>query len=420
MANDQPLPHQQATDGRRRALRLDWVQPIGLLGLSIANYLLRLVTLGTYHFWGKTEVRRRLWSAIRLDDEPLEYTGTGRELFVGFLIVFALVLLPILLGGVTVAILFGPQSPALAIYQLLLYVLIALLIGIGTYRAQRYRLSRTRWRGIRMGLVGSSWRYGWTYFWTLLVLPFTLGWATPWRATRLQRILTDDMRFGDRPFRFTGSSGPLYGPFAILWLGALVILVVTGLVIQLGLTNLGIAAIAAKRGQLDSATVAKLIVIVYGVLAVALLAYSLLSAFYRAAQFNHFAGHTFFEGATFRASTTGGGLVWIAIGNFLIWLAGILATLVAVFAIAVGLGLALGTSPEQTPVLAQAFSLLGIAVIITAAGLLSPIIQARTTRYLVERMEIAGEVPLAEIAQGQDQGIRRGEGLAEAFDIDAF
>lgn len=417
MAHDQPLPHQQASTARGLALRLDWVQPIGLLGLSIANYLLRLVTLGVYHFWGKTEVRRRLWSAIRLDDEPLEYIGTGRELLLGFLIVFALVLLPILLGAFVIAVLFGPQSPALAVYQALIYVLIALLVGIGSYRAQRYRLSRTRWRGIRMGLVGSSWRYGWTYFWTLLTLPFTLGWATPWRATKLQRMLTDDMRFGDRPFRFTGSSGPLYGPFAILWVGALVIVVVTGLAMQLGLANLGLAEIVARRGQLDAATIVKLIVVIYGVLALALLAYSLFSAYYRAAQINHFAAHTFFAGASFRAATSGAGLVWIAIGNFLIWLVGITLAAGALAAVAFALFSTMGALPQ---VALQTLSIAFVAVLATATGLLNPIIQARTTRYLVERMEIVGEVPLAEVAQGMDQAIRRGEGLAEAFDIDAF
>lgn len=417
MANDPPLPHQQASAAASRPLRLDWVHPIGLLGLSIVNYLLRLVTLGVYHFWGKTEVRRRLWSAIRLDDEPLEYTGTGRELLLGFLIVFALVLLPILLGAFVIAVLFGPQSPALAVYQVLIYVLIALLIGIGSYRAQRYRLSRTRWRGIRMGLVGSSWRYGWTYFWTLLMLPLTLGWATPWRATKLQRMLTDDMRFGDRPFRFTGSARPLYGPFAILWVGVLVVIVLTGIFMQQVLTSLGLAEIVAKRGQLDAATIVKLIVAIYGVLALALLAYSLFSAYYRAAQINHFAAHTLLADASFRAATSGGGLVWIAIGNFLIWLAGITLAAGALAAVAFGLFSTMGALPQ---VALQTLSILFVAMLATASGLLNPIIQARTTRYLVERMEIVGEVPLAEIAQGQDQAIRRGEGLAEAFDIDAF
>jgi hypothetical protein len=39
---------------------------------------------------------------------------------------------------------------------------------------------------------------------------------------------------------------------------------------------------------------------------------------------------------------------------------------------------------------------------------------------LIENLSIEGEVPLAGISQGADQGIKRGEGLAQAFDVDAF
>ena len=49
----------------------------------------------------------------------------------------------------------------------MLYLLFFLVVGNAMYRAQRYRLSRTEWRGIRGGLVGSPGAYGWTYFWTL-------------------------------------------------------------------------------------------------------------------------------------------------------------------------------------------------------------------------------------------------------------
>ena len=42
----------------------------------------------------------------------------------------------------------------------------------------------------------------------------------PWRATKLQRLLSNDMRFGNRPFRFEARSGPLYGRFAIVWIGS--------------------------------------------------------------------------------------------------------------------------------------------------------------------------------------------------------
>ena len=53
-------------------------------------------------------------------------------------------------------------------------------------------------------------------------------------------------------------------------------------------------------------------------------------------------------------------------------------------------------------------------------GLLTPVAQARWTRYLVEHMRLNGTVALAAINQGADQGIRHGEGLAQAFDLDAF
>lgn len=398
-------------------LALDWVQPMGLVGLSIANFALRIATLGIYHFWAKTEVRRRLWSAVRIHDEPLEYTGTGRELLIGFLIVFALVLLPLMLAGIAIVVMFGPQSRALAVFQLLVYVLIALLIGVGTYRAQRYRLSRTRWRGIRMGLVGSSWRYGWTYLWTLLLLPITLGWATPWRTTRLQRMITEDMRFGDRPFRFDGRAGPLYGPFTILWVGTLV---VAGAAIFAAMSIFGdiaLLATAAQRDRLDNTLLLQVLGLVYGAAAVALLAYSIFSAYYRAAQINHFAAHTFFEGANFRGAASGAGLIWLAIGNFLLWLLGIGLVLLLVMAAVVASVPLLSATPLLTR---QVLIWLTILLMITSTGLLGPIIQARTTRYLVKRLKIDGPVPLAQITQGHAQDIRRGEGLAEAFDIDAF
>ena len=90
-ASDSAVPQIAGT----AAPRISWVPPAGgFAGLSMLNGLLRILTLGVYHFWGKTEVRQRIWSAVRIDGEPLEYRGTGGELFRGFLVVFFLILLP--------------------------------------------------------------------------------------------------------------------------------------------------------------------------------------------------------------------------------------------------------------------------------------------------------------------------------------
>ena len=53
------------------------LQPSKFLGLSLKNGLLNIVTLTLWRFWGKTEVRRRVWSGVRLNDEAFEYTGRG-------------------------------------------------------------------------------------------------------------------------------------------------------------------------------------------------------------------------------------------------------------------------------------------------------------------------------------------------------
>ncbi len=189
-------------------LRLSWVQPQGLVRLSAVNFVLRILTLGFYNFWGKTEVRKRIWSAVRIDGEPLHYSGTGKELFLGFLIVFFLVVLPILLLSVAVALTFSPESGAFDAYQVVLYAVVFFLTGFAIYRAQRYRLSRTTWRAIRASLAGTATNYARHYFLTGLLIPLTLGWIIPWRSTRLQALIVGDMRFGDRPFRFSARVRP--------------------------------------------------------------------------------------------------------------------------------------------------------------------------------------------------------------------
>src|SRR6185295_14172545 len=206
--------------------RISWVPPPGgFAGLSFLNGVLRILTLGVYHFWGKTEVRQRIWSAVRIDGEPLDYRGTGGELFRGFLIVFFLILLPLLAMGFAGALLLSPESPGRWVYDVAFYTLPLTLTGIGIHRARRYRLSRTRWRGIRGGQSGHSWRFAWLYLWTMILIPITLGWIVPWRTVRLQKALFDDTCFGDKAFTFNGRAGPLYRRFWLVWLSAIVLFI---------------------------------------------------------------------------------------------------------------------------------------------------------------------------------------------------
>jgi uncharacterized membrane protein YjgN (DUF898 family) len=360
-------------------LALTWKRQPGLIKLSLINYVLRVLTLGIHHFWGKTEVRRRIWSSVRLNGEPLQYTGTGMELFIGFLVVMVAVALPVALLSFAVMLVLGTESPLLLqAYYVLIYIVFFFLLGIGIHRALRYRLARTRWRGIRGGLEGSSFRYAWTHFWTALLIPLTLGWIVPWRTTKLQSRLTNGMRFGDRPFQFAARSGPLYGRFALLWVGSIVLLVavsaIVGLAVYLEVASNPQSA-AAPPGQPPQLSPWIGVVIAVAVVAF-YLGLGVMAAWYQASTINHFAAHTFYEGAIFRGNATAWSLIWLVISNMLI----------------------------------VTFTL----------GLLAPVAQARSARYLVERLSIDGAVPLAEIAQRAEDPMKRGEGLAQVFDVDAF
>ena len=75
-----------------------------LFWLVVWTGALTVVTLGIYRFWARTRLRRYIWSSIMPGGDSFEYTGTGLEKFLGFLI--ALVFLAVYLGLLQVVLSF--------------------------------------------------------------------------------------------------------------------------------------------------------------------------------------------------------------------------------------------------------------------------------------------------------------------------
>jgi uncharacterized membrane protein YjgN (DUF898 family) len=80
--------------------------------LLAGGAVLLMFTLGLYRFWLTTDVRRFLWSNTELDGESFEYTGTARELLLGFLIAIA-VLVPLYAAFFVIALAFGDRFGSL-------------------------------------------------------------------------------------------------------------------------------------------------------------------------------------------------------------------------------------------------------------------------------------------------------------------
>jgi len=169
--------------------------------LMVRGAILLMITLGIYRFWLVTDIRRFLWSHTEIDDQTLEYTGTALELLVGFLIALA-VLVPIY-GAIFYAALdlgvIGELSGLIG------FVLLAFLGNFAIYRARRYRLTRTIYRGIRFHQEGSALRYSVcaVFWWTIAIL--TLGLGYPFAQAALERFKMRNTYYGKLGGAFAGS-----------------------------------------------------------------------------------------------------------------------------------------------------------------------------------------------------------------------
>ena len=364
-------------------LRFDYVPRPGLLGLTFTNLLLSIVTLTFYRFWARTRIRRHIWACIHINGQPLEYTGKGSELFKGALIVFAVLGLPSILAISFVSIANGPDHPAIAGIQVLLFLAVSLLWGAAIFRARRYQLSRTLWRGIRGGLEGSAATYSLTYFGAILARGMTLGWSTPVLNLNLQEQIIGGMRFGDQPFSFKGRSGPLYKSYAVCWF-----LMLSAIIAGVVFLGVGIGAMFGDNltqvfgdllgnQQQPSDDQSKNIAVSLGFAFILFFAYSaiypIIWAFYTAREMTMFANCTKLGTAQFSLRATPGSIISLTLGNFFLWL----------------LTLSIAT----------------------------PFIQQRSICYICDRLDVTGTVDIDKIRQSTAQLDSTGEGLADALDI---
>src|ERR1043166_3561287 len=191
-----PLPAKLDFTGNRK----------GFLQLVARGAGLELVTLGFYRFWLVTDIRRHLWSNTVIDGDAAEYTGQGRELLIGFLIALA-ILMPIYLGYFLISI---EAEHLRALPSIPLFAAFYMFGQFAIYRARRYRLTRTVWRGVRFWMDGSGWAYAWrAVLWGVFVA-LTLGLALPWREAALERYKMRHSHYGDLQGDFTAKPSEFF------------------------------------------------------------------------------------------------------------------------------------------------------------------------------------------------------------------
>ena len=345
------------------------IEPRRFFGLSLKNGLLNLITLTLYRFWGKTEVRQRVWRGIRLNDEAFEYTGRGVELFVGFLLALLVVGLPFLI------VIFGIQFTqhwAFGLALLPLYVGLFWLWGFGVFSAFRYMASRTTWRGVRFRLKGSASAYAWNYLLAIFLGGLTAGWFWPHAERQLASRVWEELRFGDRRLRFRMERSErfgIYGPFALGWFGTLVGYIALSAALVAAAMAAGPSLQPSADGQPPVPSVLFTLMVYAVILAVSPI-FLLIWAPYQAALLRSIAAGVTLDKSTFTLNVKAIPLWWLTVTNL--------------FALLVSL------------------------------GFLMPWVQARTARFLIQRLESTGTARL-DLARQAERGPGSGEGLADAF-----
>lgn len=391
------------------------------LRLLIRGALLQLITFGFYRFWLTTDLRRHLWSRTTLNGENFEYTGRGRELLVGFLVALA-ILVPIYL----LAFLIGIAAEKLQAFSSLLLILFMFLFGqFALYRARRYRLSRTVWRGVRFWMTGSGWAYALRAFgWQILVV-LTIGLVYPWYARWRESFKMRNTYYGDAPGAFEGRGGQFFKRGFGLWL-----LIVGGLI-----ALLGIAAVFDWIKLVSHGTVPRAATIAYGAIIIvwflaALIAYP----YFRALEWRWWAQGARLGGVSLQSTVRGGQFLklYLRAYGWSIMITAVWGLVFAVIGLIISQNLGgLKATISETTTSMRSLSMAHIIAIFCAAILYLLLILSigvvqrfffmhELWRTIVGSLTVEGVSSLDGVIQRGDAASALGEGLADSLDVGGF
>ncbi len=359
----------------------------GRLGEIYAIYLrhlaLMLVTLGWSRFWGRTRIRRYVWNHLSVLGDRFEYRGRGIELMIGF--VLALLVVAAWSGLMYLVWLYVLHEKPFASFGLFdLFSLSVVLIGfplayVGHYAGLRYKLSRTRWRGIRCGMAGSAWGYGATATFLHFANAMTAYLLTPVVSVNLARPRIVNTRVGTQGFAFAGRAGDIYGRYLgyyflniLAWVAAAVatFMAVGGTLETLGVSSDDFLKLFAHPSL---HTVVVLLLVAFGAYLLFGLLILPLRCWWQAYLLRYLVTH----------SRAGNVLFATAISTWQMW----------------------------------GFLVLNYLIVLLTLGIGWPWVMHRTMKLIAGQLWIYGAPQGSEIRQPADRGPGYGEGLLDLFDV---
>ena len=369
-----------------------------LFGLAFKSAILTVLTLGIYRFWMKTRLRRYYWSSVRPGGHPLEYVGEPIEKLLGFLI--AVVVLAFYIGVVNLILMF--LSFAILNGNIAAYILS--FIGVipiwfyALYRARRYVLARTRWRGLRFGLEPGAWGYAWRVLahWAVTILSLGLLW--PRMTFWLEKYKTDRTSLGDLRLHQGGRWQGLYPAYGPMFLFLVV-----------SILSVGMSA-AGRPEFLPVAVIAALFLPWAFVL-------------YRVKSLKYLTNNKSAGGLGLTANPRTGRIFAILVGGYLMIgvVLGALSVLLGIIvAVRFGIGFAVTGDLDVSAGLGTITGLIVYFLIFVFWVVLRHVwITLPTWRHYAETLEVTGAYGLGAVNQRARDEFQEAEGFAEALDLGA-
>lgn len=377
--------------------------------------VLLMFTLGIYRFWLTTDVRRYLWSNTQVADESFEYTGTARELLLGFLIAIS-VLVPLYVAFFLLSLTLGDIWSSLGL------IVLTFLGQYAVYRARRYRLTRTIYRGVRFHQAGSAWRYSIcaVFWWSLVVL--TLGLAYPLAQSRLEHFKMRNTFFGNLPGRFEGSGWQLFMRGLLLWALAVVPFVIGTMASILAVDWTVFSSAAGgvdTSSRLEASGLGGAVVLAALTGAWLLLSVSILYPIFQTIVLRWWISGLRFGDIAVKSQLRTG-QVYAVYARFVAWAA--VFTVVAGCLLGIGaLALASVTAHLDTMYGEILTAILGLAAYVAIALGYSTIYQATVKlglwRCVIESLDISNPQLLEQVSAAGEAASPVGEGLADALNV---
>jgi uncharacterized membrane protein YjgN (DUF898 family) len=185
-----------------------------LFGVYIVNLILTVLTLGIYHFWAKTKVRRFICENTQFMGEPFAYLGNGKEIFFSSLkFAFKIILPTALVLGIVSGVM-PKLAPLVGLLQLMFYAVIYLYAKLS---GLRYRVNRISWRGIRFALRADRKSYAKLIVKIAFLNVITLGLYRPHGDSALATLFGNNLYYGNLQGRYQGDKADLTKNYLLYW-----------------------------------------------------------------------------------------------------------------------------------------------------------------------------------------------------------